>query len=140
MIEICRYSDGLTIKGHAGYAERGNDIVCAGISTLAQTLIQSIENLTSDKILYDISPGWVDIKHGNLTGRARILFDSFFIGCQMIANEYPYNVEIKKSCRGVGVESPLQKSYGEKSGVETLNYGKQRESFKNRRGKNENAI
>ena len=32
----------LEIMGHAGYAEIGQDIVCAGISTLAYTLAQSL--------------------------------------------------------------------------------------------------
>ena len=94
MIEISCKNGSLTIKGHAEYAAIGKDIVCAGVSVLAQTLIQSLEELTTDKIKYDISPGWVDIKHGNLSGRGQLLMDSFFIGVQMIADEYPDNVKI----------------------------------------------
>lgn len=97
MIEITGYKGGITISGHAGYAEAGQDIVCAGISTLAQTLIQSIEDLTEDKIQYDISPGRVDIKYGNLSEQGRLLIDSFFIGANMIANSYPRYVD----CPGV---------------------------------------
>ena len=72
LIEITQKNGSITISGHAGYAEHGKDIVCAGVSMLIQTLIESFENLTTDKIKYDISPGWVDIKHGNLSERERL--------------------------------------------------------------------
>lgn len=94
LIGIDRHSDGITIIGHAKYAEPGRDIVCAGISTLVQTLIQSIENLTKDNIQHDISPGRVDIKHTDLSEQGQLLIDSFFIGCEMIASEYPGYVRV----------------------------------------------
>lgn len=86
----------LTVTGHANYAEPGKDIVCAGVSVLVQTLIQSIEDLTTDKIQYSISPGTVDIKHGDLSKDAQLLVSSFFVGVQMIADEYPDNVSVSK--------------------------------------------
>lgn len=94
MIEVTVRSDHITVTGHAGYAPPGRDIVCAGVSTLVQVLIKSIQDLTEDKIEYDISPGGVDIKYGNLSEESKILVDSFFIGVCMIANEYPENVRI----------------------------------------------
>ena len=96
MIEVCSRADGITISGHAGYAAAGQDIVCAAVSALSQTLLQSLEELTEDKIQYDISPGWVDIKHGDLSERAQVLVDSFFVGIEMVANEYPNHVELAK--------------------------------------------
>jgi uncharacterized protein YsxB (DUF464 family) len=39
----------------------------------------------------------VDIRHGNLSADAQLLVDSFFIGVEMIANEYPYNVQIVRA-------------------------------------------
>lgn len=96
MIEIHHHDNGITLKGHAHYAPPGKDIVCAGISTLVQTLIQSIEELTADKIQYSMSPGTVDIKHGNLSEHARLLVDSFFVGAQMIAEAYPDNVKVTR--------------------------------------------
>ena len=42
--------NGLTIDGHAGYAEPEKDIVCTGVTALTQTLVKSIEDLTEDKI------------------------------------------------------------------------------------------
>ena len=96
MTTVHRYDGGITINGHANYAPQGQDIVCAAVSILAHTLIASIEELTTDTIQYDVQPGWVDIKHGNLSGSAQALVDSFFIGINMIAEDYPDNVRVTK--------------------------------------------
>lgn len=96
MIEVKQFADGISIKGHARYAKEGPDIVCAAVSILVQNLVQSIEELTTDKIEYSISPGSVDIKFRNLSERAQVLLDSFFVGIKMIADEYPANVRLSK--------------------------------------------
>ena len=94
LIEAGVRRDGITVKGHAKYAVSGSDIVCAGVTALAQTLIKSIKDLTDDKIEYEISPGRVDIKYGNLSEKSKTLVDSFFIGICMIAEEFPEYVRI----------------------------------------------
>ncbi|MCI7181565.1 MAG: ribosomal-processing cysteine protease Prp [Schaedlerella sp.] len=43
MIEVIVHQDGIKISGHAGYAPQGQDIVCAAVSAITQTLIKSIE-------------------------------------------------------------------------------------------------
>lgn len=79
MIEVKIRPDEITLFGHANYAVAGQDIVCAGATALVQTLIRSIEDLTEDKIEYSISPGWADIKYGNLSEKAKTLVDSFLL-------------------------------------------------------------
>lgn len=94
MIVLKRYSDGIKLEGHANYAPHGCDIVCAGVSTLIQNLIQSIEELTDDKISYSMQSGKIDIEFGDLSERGQVLMDSFFIGLSMIAESYPNHVKI----------------------------------------------
>lgn len=94
MIEVSVRKDGITIRGHAKYAPVGQDIVCAGVTALTQTLIKSISDLAADKIEYEISPAAVDINYGNLSEKAKTLVDSFFIGIALIADEFPENVRI----------------------------------------------
>ncbi len=94
LIVVTEYKDRITVKGHAGYAEIGKDIVCASISTLTQTLIKSIEDLTVDKIQYGISPGSVDIYIKTLSDETKTLIKSFFVGCKAIAEAYPENVRV----------------------------------------------
>lgn len=94
MIAVSVRKDGITVSGHANYAEAGKDIVCAGVTALVQGLIRSMESLTSDQFQYDITPGRVDIYYGNLSEAGKLLVDSFFIGVCQIADEFSEHVNI----------------------------------------------
>lgn len=95
MIAVNVRKDGIKIHGHAGYAEAGKDIVCAGMTALTQTLIRSMQGLTRDEIEYEVSPGRADIHYGNLSEEGKLLVDSFFIGVCLIADEFPEYVRIE---------------------------------------------
>ena len=94
MIAVSVRKGGIEIHGHAEYAEAGKDIVCAGVTALTQTLIRSMQELTKDKIEYEVSPGRVDIHYGDLSKAGTLLVDSFFIGVCQIASEFPDHVRI----------------------------------------------
>ena len=94
MIAVSVRLDGITIDGHAGYAESGKDIVCAGVTALTENLIDSIESLTEDTIQYNISPGRVNIYFKNLSGAGKLLVDSFFLGICSIEQDFPEHVKI----------------------------------------------
>ena len=82
---------GFSIKGHAGYAEHGQDIICAAVSVLAQNTVNSIEQFTDDTF-----SGEIDEKTGSLAvsfphgvGKdSRLLLDSMVLGLTSIAEEY----------------------------------------------------
>ena len=95
MIQITRHDGRISIQGHAGFAPHGQDIVCAGVSTLAQTLIASIEQMTDDQIEYETAPGMVDIRYGKLSEKSKTLIVSFFVGCNLIAATYPDHVRVE---------------------------------------------
>lgn len=82
------------MSGHAGYAASGEDIICAAVTALSITLFKSVRDLTKDKIEYDIQPGWVDIKYGDLSEKAKTLVDSFFIGICLVVDEFPGYIRI----------------------------------------------
>lgn len=94
MIVVDVREDVITVSGHAEYAEIGKDIVCAGVTALVQELIRSIEDLTSDQIQYDITPGRADIYFRNLSEAGELLVDSFFLGICGIAQDFPEHVKI----------------------------------------------
>lgn len=89
MIAVDVRTDGITIDGHAGYAEAGKDIVCAGVTALTQTLVKSLSDLTSEEIQYDITPGKADIYFKDLSEAGKLLVDSFFLGICLIADDFP---------------------------------------------------
>ena len=82
------------MSGHAGYAASGEDIICAAVTALSGTLVKSIEDLTDDKIEYDVQPGWVDARYKDLSEKARALIDSFFIGVCMVDEIQPGYIRI----------------------------------------------
>ena len=88
MIVINITNTGLTVDGHAGYAETGNDIICAAASALIQGLIHSLDALTDDWISYRIWDGHIDLRYENLSEQGRLLIDSFFIAVSDIQMTY----------------------------------------------------
>lgn len=96
MIEIKHEKGKITIEGHAGYAPHGQDIVCAAVSALTQVFIASVSKLTTDNIKASMAAGKAVIEYGNLTEGAQLLLRSFFLGVQMIAEEYPTNVKLTR--------------------------------------------
>ena len=94
MIAVNVQEDRITIDGHANYAETGKDIVCAGVTALTQSLIRSMQDLTKDRIEFEISPGRADIHYGNLSEEGKLLVDSFFIGVCLIADQFTENVRV----------------------------------------------
>ena len=94
MITITHKDNTITVSGHAGYAPHGQDIVCASISTLTQVFIESVGELTTDKLKCEIRAGNAVISYKNLSEKSRTLLDSFFVGCRMIADAYPQHVRI----------------------------------------------
>ena len=94
MIDVTVRENRLTVSGHAGYAARGEDIICAAVTALSGTLVKSLEDLTDDKIEYDIELGWVDIKYRDLSEKAKALVDSFFIGICIVTDEFPGYIRI----------------------------------------------
>ena len=94
MIEIRHDGGKVTVKGHANYAEPGQDIVCAAISTLTQVFIASVEELTAAQIKTAQTGGYMEIVIEESTERAQVLLDSFLLGCRMIADQYPDNVRV----------------------------------------------
>lgn len=95
LIEISVRKDKITVSGHAGYAAAGKDIVCSGVTALTMSLVKSLNDLTEDKIEYEISSGRVDIHYGDLSEAGKLLVDSFFIGICLIADDFPEYVRIE---------------------------------------------
>lgn len=49
------------IKGHAGFAESGEDIICSAISVLSQSILIGIEEVLNIKADYKIQDGFLNL-------------------------------------------------------------------------------
>ena len=82
---------GFLCDGHAGYADAGEDIVCAGISTLVINTINSIEVLTDTEILADAEQesGTIHVNFpAGCDKQAKLLVDAMILGLQGIQKNY----------------------------------------------------
>jgi uncharacterized protein YsxB (DUF464 family) len=82
---------GFTMNGHAGFAEYGNDIVCAALSVLSINTINSIDQFTDDKIVVNQSEddGALEIIFQNEPSEsAELLMKSFELGVNSIYKQY----------------------------------------------------
>ena len=104
-ITIYRTTDyylGIEVSGHAGFAEAGEDIVCAGISVLTINLINSLEELSEDAFLVneDEETGYIKVwmsyeEDEEPDYESQLLFDSYLIGIRSIKNDYNEFVKLE---------------------------------------------
>ena len=74
----------ITADGHAGFVEAGNDIVCAGISTLLQTLTAYIPDVAD-----------------------RFDYEAIMTGLEILESMFPQYLCITKGCPLI-TENPLR--------------------------------
>ena len=78
-------------KGHAGFADYGQDIVCSAISVLTINLINSIDKFTDDKpdISQDENKGIIAIRFSKSPSYdSDLLIRSYELGVDSIFREY----------------------------------------------------
>ncbi|MBR2766191.1 MAG: ribosomal-processing cysteine protease Prp [Blautia sp.] len=76
-------------EGHAGYADEGYDIICAAVSALTVSTVNSLEAFTSDRITVKEHDGFVDLRFPpEQSDEARLLMDSLVLGLTGIEESY----------------------------------------------------
>ncbi len=89
---------GFICDGHAGYASYGEDIVCASISVLVINTINSLEEITGERmdVKADGDTGTIRCYFADqpLKDTSRVLMDSLVLGLTHIAKQYG-----KKYCK-----------------------------------------
>ncbi len=93
---------GLRCNGHSGYAESGHDIVCASISTLAQSLYIGLSQVVKTKITYNLNEKNAHLElrlSDNISSKekelSQVLFKTTFLSMQDIASGYPKNIKME---------------------------------------------
>lgn len=82
---------GFKMLGHADYAQKGSDIVCAAVSVIVINAINSIEHFTSDTfdLKQDEDKGLIEFHMvGPVSSYGNLLLSSLALGLQGIAEEY----------------------------------------------------
>ena len=83
----------LRLEGHAGYAEHGQDIVCASASILAYTLASIVESLDEDAtISLESGDSMIECENNPSTRNA---FNYTKVGYALLAHNYPQYVRLE---------------------------------------------
>ena len=92
---------GYRAQGHTGYAEAGEDIVCAAVSALTQTTLNGLQNVLKAPVMFEIDDE-AALLEARLTPQAteaqveaaQLLLETLLEGLQAIERSYPRNVRI----------------------------------------------
>jgi len=100
IVEFGSYNEAkwMTVSGHAGYAESGKDIVCAGVSITAQGLAAALSQ--TDGVMCDVQKedGRMFVVCKPVPQVRRYvdgMFDMARTAFELLAEEYPQHVKVK---------------------------------------------
>jgi len=103
MIQIQYRPFSIHIEGHAGYAEKGKDIVCSASSVLLYTLeiaLDRYESLGKCNTYKTAYPGYAHISAEPMTTEDDEIFEAFEIiadGYELLSNQYPDYVKFMRA-------------------------------------------
>ena len=96
--DISGTHQGFELDGHAGMAEAGEDIVCAGISALAITIVNSIESLVLTEGDYEelqsSKSGYIRLMLKKTNPETQLLIDTMLLGLREMERKYPKYIRL----------------------------------------------
>ena len=103
MIEVSIFLDqenrisGFQVMGHSGTAARGQDIICAGVSSLAQTALLGIGEHLHREMDYSVGSGRLCMKlRGAPDALTEAILETMLLGLEEIERLSPKAVHIKR--------------------------------------------
>jgi uncharacterized protein YsxB (DUF464 family) len=99
--DTSNYILGFSCKGHANYAEKGADVICAGISALTMTAVLSLQQLTKLSLQIKQNPvkGLLECNWENTPtemDHANLIVEVMIIGLKDIAAQYPEYLKVSE--------------------------------------------
>lgn len=94
-------SNGRVVKvcssGHSGIAARGNDVLCAAVSTLIQTAYLALNDIFGD-VGYVRRDGYFefDVPDGSAAHDADVVIRAMQIGLDDLSSGYPQNLKLEE--------------------------------------------
>lgn len=85
----------LKSEGHSGYAESGEDIVCAAVSALVQALLVGIQDVGGFKCKIKESDAFFEVEWDLQTAsKIKLLSETVILSLKGVSASYPNNVKI----------------------------------------------
>ncbi|MEJ8303133.1 ribosomal-processing cysteine protease Prp [Saccharibacillus sacchari] len=97
IVQILRSPDGkitgFKVEGHAGYADRGEDIVCSAISAITVGTVNSVEVLAGTEMKTRMKNGFLSgtlppMESDELKTKAQVILESMVVMLKTIETSY----------------------------------------------------
>ena len=85
---------GFVIDGHSGYADAGQDIICAAISSAAYLTVNTITEIIGESIEADVKDGYMKIMLGSTSKAATDILKGLQLHLTELAKDNPDFIEI----------------------------------------------
>lgn len=89
-------------RNHTGFADYGKDIVCAGVSSITQTAVLGIQELTNVKnnLTIDEKLGYLkleiyDIEQSTDFEKAQVILKTMLLGLEDLQKQYPKYIKLE---------------------------------------------
>lgn len=84
----------ITMSGHAGYAPHGQDLVCAGASSIAVGMMNALDEMTPGTCTFQMKEGYLDILVTKVTDDSQLLLRTLIIQLKTLQETYRKHIKI----------------------------------------------
>jgi uncharacterized protein YsxB (DUF464 family) len=101
MIHVVVLFDGpnvmeMTISGHANAANKGEDLICAGVSAITVGTLNALDELVHGSIDDSMKEGWIHIIVLSTNPTQQVILHTMLIQLKSIQEAHPKYIQIKK--------------------------------------------
>ena len=95
MIKVIKKNEVIEISGHANYDEYGKDIVCASVSSVIMTTVNSIMNIDNSSISYMDDGDKIIIEKLNDNDIVDKLLNTMILILKDLEKQYKKNIKVE---------------------------------------------
>lgn len=81
-------------SGHAGYADRGQDIICAAVTSAVQMTANALTECAHLPAVVTATEGEIAIEYTGGGKTAQILFDSLHLQLTLLMQDHPKHIQV----------------------------------------------
>jgi uncharacterized protein YsxB (DUF464 family) len=86
---------GFSVSGHAGYADSGQDIVCAAVTSAVEMTSNGITEIAREKATVNVNENEVQLKVEKSSAENALLLQSMRLQLELLQEQFPKNIRIQ---------------------------------------------
>lgn len=86
----------VTVSGHANAADKGEDLICAGVSAITVGTLNALDELVQGSITDSMKEGWIHVSVTSINPTQQAILNTMLIQLKSIQQAHPKYITIKK--------------------------------------------